>query len=468
MPRTPNAVLYSQGGRSEGSLVLYVPCRLARRGRPARGVTCKRYESSLPTPVSADLAQPHGSFAADGMPASLDRSRRKLRLTSEERELRRRVTRLKEVLKVTQEEMCESLNELTEPGATVILGPHLSRWLAGKEPSNQQVSKLLDAVCPLWADARETEANAAGGVEEVERQRQQEQQDQQGLLLLQQQECEQQRALLRPQVLEMLARACPGLSQHAFWAALKSAQCGEGVVFSHGQLGAWLNGNKIGQALGEAAAARLDVVLKAWLEAKEAEVAAAGGAGAFERQQAEKIEAEKAAKAAKAAAEKAAKAAAEKAAKAAAEKAAKAAAAEATRAEKEEKEAEKERVRAEKEAERERDRAEKEAARAAQAETSGGDERAVRKQRLRGGLKAPVAGPFLRYFIANLELMRSEAWQARMWAALAAQHAAQPNKTLLLQLTVQEAVLVHQPTPLPADSPLVLARARSQVWSQQL
>ena len=412
------------------------------------------------------------------MPASLDRSRRKLRLTSEERELRRRVTRLKEVLKVTQEEMCESLNELTEPGATVILGPHLSRWLAGKEPSNQQVSKLLDAVCPLWADARETEANAAGGVEEVE-QRQQEQQDQQRLLLQQQQECEQQRALLRPQVLEMLARACPGLSQHAFWAALKSAQCGEGVVFSHGQLGAWLNGNKIGQALGEAAAARLDVVLKAWLEAKEAEVAAAGGAGAFERQQAEKIEAEKAAKAAKAAAEKAAKAAAEKAAKAAAEKAAKAAAAEATRAEKEEKEAEKERVRAEKEAERERvragkeaererERAEKEAARAAQAETSGGDERAVRKQRLRGGLKAPVAGPFLRYFIANLELMRSEAWQARMWAALAAQHAAQPNKTLLLQLTVQEAVLVHQPTPLPADSPLVLARARSQVWSQQL
>ena len=398
------------------------------------------------------------------MPASLDRSRRKLKLTSEERELRRRVTRLKEVLKVTQEEMCESLNELTEPGATVILGPHLSRWLAGKEPSNQQVSKLLDAVCPLWADARETEANAAGGVEEVERQRQQEQQDQQRLLLQQQQECEQQRALLRPQVLEMLARACPGLSQHAFWAALKSAQCGEGVVFSHGQLGAWLNGNKIGQALGEAAAARLDVVLKAWLEAKEAEVAAAGGAGAFERQQAEKIEAEKAAKAAKAAAEKAAKA--------AAEKAAKAAAAEATRAEKErvreEKEAEKERVRAEKEAERERDRAEKEAARAAQAETSGGDERAVRKQRLRGGLKAPVAGPFLRYFIANLELMRSEAWQARMWAALAAQHAAQPNKTLLLQLTVQEAVLVHQPTPLPADSPLVLARARSQVWSQQL
>ena len=452
-------------------MVLYVPCRLARSGRPARGVTCKRYESSLPTPVSADLAQPHGSFAADVMPASLDRSRRKLKLTSEERELRRRVTRLKEVLKVTQEEMCESLNELTEPGATVILGPHLSRWLAGKEPSNQQVSKLLDAVCPLWADARETEANAAGGVEEVERQRQQEQQDQQRLLLQQQQECEQQRALLRPQVLEMLARACPGLSQHAFWAALKSAQCGEGVVFSHGQLGAWLNGNKIGQALGEAAAARLDVVLKAWLEAKEAEVAAAGGAGAFERQQAEKIEAEKAAKAAKAAAEKAAKA--------AAEKAAKAAAAEATRAEKEEKEAEKERVRAEKEAERERvraekeaererDRAEKEAARAAQAETSGGDERAVRKQRLRGGLKAPVAGPFLRYFIANLELMRSEAWQARMWAALAAQHAAQPNKTLLLQLTVQEAVLVHQPTPLPADSPLVLARARSQVWSQQL
>ena len=41
-------------------------------------VTCKGYESSLPTSVSADLAQPHGSFAADGMPTSVDESRRKL------------------------------------------------------------------------------------------------------------------------------------------------------------------------------------------------------------------------------------------------------------------------------------------------------------------------------------------------------------------------------------------------------
>ena len=149
--------------------------------------------------LQADLAQPHGSFAADGMPR-LDGQRKTLRLTSEERTSRIRVKELKEQLNVTCEEMCEQLNQLTGQDATVITARILSRWLLGKEARDQQASKLLDAVCPTWADAR------AGGAEEVERQHQQEQQDQQRLQQQQQQQCEQQRALLHGRVVDAMAR----------------------------------------------------------------------------------------------------------------------------------------------------------------------------------------------------------------------------------------------------------------------
>ena len=55
----------------------------------------------------------------------------------------------------------------------------------------------------------------------------------------------------------------------------------------------WLNSKEIGARLAVATLARLNAGLKAWLQEKEAAVAAAGGADAFEREQAEMAEAEK-------------------------------------------------------------------------------------------------------------------------------------------------------------------------------
>ena len=229
------------------------------------------------------------------------------------------------------------------------------------------------------------------------------------------------RTLLCLRVQQLLKRS--GLaSQAALCAELNKMAQPEADAITKSALNNWLSGSK---SNGRAVTEQLDASCEAWAAAQEVKEAAAGGAEAMQAARAAK-EAEKAQVAAAAKAEKAQLAAAAK-----AEKAQLAASAKA-------------------------------------AKETGGEELA-RRNKLQNGLSHNRQGKGLYLFGPVLELMRSPAWQLRIKAALAAQPAVQPAAQLavplpvLLQQLVQASVRVHEPTPLPLDSPLAPAHARSQV-----